>query len=154
MTKTYNTYLKLKDKPFGKKIFSFAVCRISPYFKSIRPTFHELRPYYCRVGMKNKRSVHNHIKSVHAIAMCNLAEAVAGLIMEASIPDHKRWIPVNMNVDYQKIARTDLMATCQFDEPDWETIRDLPLIVSVKDINDVEVVKAVITMRVSDKKKK
>jgi len=55
-------------------------------------------------------------------------------------------------VSYLKKAKTDLTAICDFGNPDWDTIDKQICEVSVKDKNDVEVVKAFIEMKVSDKK--
>ena len=44
------------------------------------------------------------IGTVHAIALCNLAEFVGGLTCEVSIPRDMRWIPKGMDVRYLKKA--------------------------------------------------
>jgi len=153
-----NYVLKLHQRfsklPFGKHIFSHIVARIAPYFLTINPKVEELRPNYIKVSMRKRPAVHNHIKTVHAIAACNLCEFAAGTIMEASIPKHKRWIPMGMQVSYLKKANTDLEAICDLNNPDWDNIDHKDCEVSVLDKNGVEVVKALITMKVSDKKKK
>ena len=139
--------------PFGQQIFSYAIARNAPYFLTIKPRIEELRHNFIKVSMKKRPAVHNHIKSVHAIAACNLCEFAAGLLMEASIPKHRRWIPAGMNVAYQKIALTDLTATCDLSNVDWENAKEVQCEVSVLDKNDVEVVKATIFMHVSNKKR-
>lgn len=48
--------------------------------------------------MPQRWSVQNHIKTVHAIAVCNLIEMTMGLIAEATIPSHLRWLPMGMDV--------------------------------------------------------
>ena len=146
--KTYNKFIKY---PFGKKLFSMAVCRITPYFKSIKPVIRELEPGYCEALMPKRHAITNHIKTVHAIAMCNISEFVAGLCIEASIPKHLRWIPVGMEVQYLKKGMTDLTASCRIQVDNWETVGDLPIHVSVKDSTGLEVFTAVISMRVSAK---
>jgi acyl-coenzyme A thioesterase PaaI-like protein len=50
------------------------------------------------------RRVHNHIGTVHAIALCNLAELAAGMMAEATVPADMRWIPKGMSVEYLKKA--------------------------------------------------
>jgi acyl-coenzyme A thioesterase PaaI-like protein len=153
-----NRILKLQDQlksvPFGNSIFSGILARFAPYFTTIKPKVVELRPNYMKASMKKRRAVHNHLKTVHAIAMCNLCEFTGGILMEASIPRHRRWIPVGMTVNYVKKAKTDLTATCDLTHVDWETCDEVICNVSVRDTNDVEVMNAAITMRVSDKPKK
>ena len=67
------------------------------------------------VSMKQRWSVQNHIKTVHAIAVCNLVEMTMGLTAEASIPAHLRWLPMGMDVRYLKKAAGSLTATCAID---------------------------------------
>ena len=54
--------------------------------------------------MRDRRRVHNHIGTVHAIALCNLAELSAGVMTDATLPTSMRWIPKGMTVDYLKKA--------------------------------------------------
>jgi uncharacterized protein (TIGR00369 family) len=106
----------LSSKPLGKWLFSKIICWKAPYFSTIRPTFQELRPGFSRVSMPKRRAVHNHIQTVHAIALCNLAEIGAGTMMEASLSQNMRWLPKGMNVQYLKKAETDVEVTCVADD--------------------------------------
>jgi hypothetical protein len=94
--------------PFGKRLFSRLVCFRAPYFGSIRPRFVELRPGCCKIHMTKRRAVLNHIGTVHAIAMCNLAELAAGTMTEVSIRPDMRWIPKGMTVEYLSKATSDV----------------------------------------------
>lgn len=145
---------KTKKLPFGNLIFSSLVARAAPYFTSIKPKVEELTPNYMKVSMKKRRAVHNHLKTVHAIAMCNLCEFAAGICMEASIPKHRRWIPVGMEANYLKKAQTDLTGVCDLGTPLWDEVDAVICPVSVYDLNGVEVMNAKIKMLVSDKPKK
>jgi acyl-coenzyme A thioesterase PaaI-like protein len=147
---TYDTCVKL---PFGKRIFSKLLCLRAPYFGTIKPLFRELRPGYCEIRMRNRRAVHNHIKSVHAIAMCNISELAAGTMLEVSLPQTMRWIPKGMQVAYLKIARTDLTAVCELSLQDLDRPQELPLTVHVTDTKDEEVFRAEITMHITQKKR-
>ncbi len=142
---------KLKKVPFGNRIFSGFLARFAPYFTTIKPRVIELRPNYMKASMKKRPAVHNHLKTVHAIAMCNLCEFTGGILMEASIPKHRRWIPVGMTVNYVAKAKTDLTASCDLSAVDWENCKEVICMVSVRDTSDVEVMNAAITMKVSDK---
>ncbi len=152
MNQVLNIYNKFEKLPMGRKIFSKLACFKTPYFGSVKPLFVELKHGHCVMTMKKRRAVQNHIKSVHAIAMCNLSEITAGTMLEASIPSNMRWIPKKMSVEYLKVAKTDLKAVCELQEVDWQNSQDLPLTVNVTDNNDVVVFRAVITMYVSPKK--
>ncbi len=145
----YNKCIKL---PMGKALFSRMVCFKAPYFRSIRPRFEDLKPGYCRIRIKKRRAVTNHLKSVHAIAMCNMAELSAGTMVEASLPKTMRWIPKGMSVAYKKIARTDLVASCEIPLDRLDVPGDCPVEVTVKDMNDQIVFTAQIAMYLSLKK--
>jgi acyl-coenzyme A thioesterase PaaI-like protein len=149
-----NLQEKLKKVPFGNWIFSSFLARFAPYFTTIKPRVVELRPNYMKASMKKRRAVHNHLKTVHAIAMCNLCEFTGGILMEASIPNHRRWIPIGMTVNYVAKAKTDLTASCDLSHIDWNTCEEVICNVSVRDTNNVEVMNAAITMKVSDKPKR
>ncbi|MEQ1516349.1 MAG: hotdog fold domain-containing protein [Usitatibacteraceae bacterium] len=140
---------KLSDKPMGKWLFGKAVCHVTPYFATIKPRFEEFKPGYTRVSMKKRRPVENHIHTVHAIAVCNLAECGAGTLMEASLPRSMRWLPKGMNVQYLKKSETDLVAECTASDLDEGPARDVVVNVDVKDTRGNIVVHADITMYVS-----
>lgn len=143
---------KFAKKPFGKVLFSKIVARKAPYFTSINPIIEEIRHNYIKVSMKKRRAVLNHIKTVHAIASCNLCEFAAGMCMESSIPKHRRWIPTGMEVSYLHKATSNLIATCDLSFVNWENTSEVPCVVEVKDQTGLVVVKAIIKMKVSDKK--
>ncbi len=151
-----NRVLKLQQKlqkyPFGKRIFSRLLAGFAPYFKTIKPEVVELRPNYMKSRMRKRKAVHNHLKTVHAIASCNLCEFTAGICMEASIPAHRRWIPVGMTVEYLHKAKTDLTAEVDLSDVDWDTTEQVDCVVEVRDTEGLVAVKAVIAMKVSDKK--
>ena len=140
---------RLEGVPFGKAIFSRAVCWKAPYFASIRPRFEELRPGYARVSMAKRRAVTNHIGTVHAIAMCNLAEIAAGTMTEVSIPASMRWLPKGMEVQYLRKADCGVEAIATLPEVPEGASRDVPATVEVKDRSGEVVCRAVITMYVS-----
>lgn len=144
---------RLQAKPLGKWLFSRAVCWKAPYFASISPRFEELRQGYARVSMRKRRAVTNHIGTVHAIAMCNLAEIAAGTLTEASIPPSMRWLPKGMQVDYLRKAATSVEAIATLPEVVEGPPHDVPVTVEVRDRAGEMVCKAVITMYVSPRRK-
>ncbi|MBL8513170.1 MAG: DUF4442 domain-containing protein [Betaproteobacteria bacterium] len=148
-----DTWNKMSAKPLGKWLFSRAVCMKAPYFGSIKPRFEEMKPGYARVSMKKRRSVENHIGTVHAIACCNLAEVAAGTMLEASLPRNMRWLPRGMNVQYLKKAETDLTAIAKVEDFAEGPARDVVVSVDIQDASGQVVVHADIAMYVSPKKK-
>ena len=144
---------RLESKPLGKMLFSRAICFKAPYFATISPRFEELRPGYARVTMKKRRAVTNHIGTVHAIAMCNLAELAAGTLTEISIPESMRWLPKGMTVEYLKKSSGGIQAVATLPEVAEGAGRDVPATVEMKDDAGELVCRATITMWVSPRRK-
>ncbi|MBU0991982.1 MAG: DUF4442 domain-containing protein [Proteobacteria bacterium] len=140
-------------KSTGNEVFSKMIAEAAPYFSTIEPVFKELRPGYAELGFPNQKKVHNHIGTVHAIAMCNAAELVAGTMTDVSIPGGHRWIPVAMSVKYLAMAKTDLRAVADGSHIDWNREGDIDVPVTLYDTDGQAVFTAVITMKVSRKKK-
>jgi acyl-coenzyme A thioesterase PaaI-like protein len=107
--------------PGGKRLFSIAFAQRAPYFASIRPRFVEIRPNRAELVIPKRRGVHNHIGTVHAIALCNGLEAAMGALAEATIPADKRWIPKGMEVSYTAKATTDITCIAETDPAQWES---------------------------------
>ncbi|BCL75578.1 DUF4442 domain-containing protein [Jeongeupia sp. HS-3] len=140
--------------PAGRWLFSRLVCFKAPYFGSISPRFTVLEPGRCELSIAKRRKVLNHIGTVHAIAMCNMAELAAGTMTDVTIPATHRWIPKGMSVEYLKKADTDLRAIATVTPPAaWDDGADLPVNVDVLDRAGQVVVRATITMWVSAKKR-
>ncbi|QNP41231.1 hotdog fold domain-containing protein [Lysobacter solisilvae (ex Woo and Kim 2020)] len=146
-------YRRMSRWPLGRWLFSRAVCFRAPYFATIAPRFAALEPGRCEVEIKDRRRVHNHIGTVHAIALCNLAELGAGVMTEASLPASMRWIPKGMTVEYLKKARGTMHAVATPDIAIVESATgyDLPVTVSVRDAQGEEVFRARIAMWLSPK---
>lgn len=143
--KIFNKFNKL---PFGKTLFSKVICFIAPYFGSIKPRIDLIEPQRCIVSMKKRRRVTNHLNTVHAIAMCNMAELAGGMMTDASIPKGARWIPTGMEVKYLKKAKTHLTATADGSTIDWSKEGTAKVPVSITDLQGNEVFHAHIDMNI------
>jgi acyl-coenzyme A thioesterase PaaI-like protein len=144
-------YQRITRWPAGHWLFSRAVCFRAPYFSTISPRFVALEPGRCEVRIPDRRRVHNHIGTVHAIALCNLAELSAGVMTEATIPADMRWIPKGMTVEYlakavgtmHAVATPEVAAVSSAEGCPW------PVTVKVGDPTGKEVFRARITMWLS-----
>ncbi len=143
-------YESMQKIPFGRKLFAKALCLKAPYFDTIKPEVITLESGKAEWKIKNRRGIHNHLGTVHAIAMCNLAELCAGTVLEMTIPSHLRWIPKGMEVNYLKKATTDLTGSCVINQT--LTAGEVPLLVEVKDTSGEVVFNATIKMWLSEKK--
>jgi acyl-coenzyme A thioesterase PaaI-like protein len=139
---------RFKKLPGGTWLYSRAVCLTAPYFSSISPRITEVRPGLVVVHMRKRRCVENHLKTVHAIAMCNMAELAGGMLTDVSVPPGARWIPSGMTVRYIAKAKTDLVATADGSRIDWSQGGSIVVPVSVRDTAGTEVFHAAITMNV------
>ena len=147
------SWQRASGSSFGRWYFARSVCRRAPYFGTIRPRFLELAPALCRVSMRKRRAVENHIHTVHALAMGNLCELAAGMVTEVTIPTTMRWLPRGMTIEYLRKAESDVTATARLTKLEWTgTSENLAVPVSIVDANGTEVVRAVITMYVSPKR--
>ena len=146
-------YRKLSRKPFGQWLFSRLICFKAPYFASIRPRLTLLEPNRGEATIEHRRSVTNHLGTVHAIALCNLTEFVGGLTTDVSIPASMRWIPKGMTVEYLKkaVGRMQAVATPEFVPHESSTGYELPMHVTVNDAQGETVFRARIAMWVSPK---
>lgn len=141
MNQTLGMYVKMGNEAFSKAVTSFA-----PYFSTINPTFVDLRPGYAEVKFANRREVHNHIGTVHAIALCNAAELAAGTMTTVSIADGRQWIPVGMTVQYLAKAKTDMRVVADGSQVNWDHTGDVQVPVDAFDTEGKRVFTATITM--------
>ena len=146
-------YNKLTRQPFGHWLFSRLICFKAPYFGSIKPRMTLLEPNRAEATIKHRRSITNHLGTVHAIALCNLAEFVGGLACDVSIPASMRWIPRGMAVEYLKkaVGTQRGVATPEFPPREASECYELPVNVVVTDPQGEVVFKARISMWVSPK---
>jgi acyl-coenzyme A thioesterase PaaI-like protein len=149
-TKVMALYNRVTAYPFGHKLFSVLVSRMAPYFGTISPLITELRPNYCQCLVRKRRPVLNHIGTVHVIAICNGLEMAMGVMAEASIPHHLRWIPKGMSLDYTAKAGSDIRCVAQVSPEQW-TPGDLQVEVTAFDDKDNVVVKGHIKLWISEK---
>jgi len=151
MTPLLATYRRLVRWPGGHWLFSRAVCLKAPYFGTIAPRIVALEPGRCEVRMRDHRRVHNHLGTVHAIALCNLAELAAGVMTDATLPLAMRWIPKGMAVEYLKKATGTMHAVATPESPLETTDAgyEAPVTVQVRNESGETVFRARIAMWVS-----
>ena len=135
----------------GQRLFSLAFSQKAPYFATIRPRFTVVEPNRVELVIPKRRKVHNHIKTVHAIALCNGLEAAMGALAEVSIPPHKRWIPKGMDIAYTAKATSDITCIAETDPAQW-TNDDPDLHVRVRGEREdgVVVIEGVIKLHVTE----
>ncbi len=150
MSTTLSLYEQFAKYPMGNALFSKALSFRAPYFSTIHPRVTNLHAGYCEVEIKDRRSVRNHLGSIHAGALCTLAELTGGLAVDATLPSNLRWIPKAMNVQYLKKAKGRLVGRCSID-PKTLAPGDINVPLDIKDDSGQTVLNAVIVFYISEK---
>lgn len=121
----------LRAIPGGGLLLGRILGRMAPYTGTIRPEVLQLEPGFAKTRMQDRPGLRNHLKSIHAIALINLAEATTGLAMMYSMPDDARGIPTNLSIEYVKKARGTITAECSCatisstEKKEYEVVADL-----------------------------
>ena len=142
----------LSGMPGGRMLFSRLIGRIAPYSGSIHATVTVLRAGYAEVEMQDRRGVRNHLESIHAIALANLAELAGNLALAYSLPDDARFIVSGMEIEYMKKARGRITAIGETPIPRTSARAQYDVPVTLRDGSGDEVARAVLHSLVGPKR--
>jgi acyl-coenzyme A thioesterase PaaI-like protein len=145
---------RLSPVPGGRTVFSFLVGRAAPYTGTIRAKITTLRKGHAEVVMKDRPSVRNHLRSVHAVALANLCELTGNVALAYSLPDDARFIVAGMRLEYVKKARGPITGTSDCPVPETAERRSWEVPVVLRDAQGDVVVRAWLDTLVGPKKAK
>jgi acyl-coenzyme A thioesterase PaaI-like protein len=115
---------RLAPLPGGRWLFSKLFGFMVPYSGSVGPRICVLEPGHAEVEIPDRRSNRQHLGSVHAIALMNLAEITSGLAMTAGLPPTVRGIVTTLSMTYHKKARGRIRAIAHVAVPTVSEDRD------------------------------
>ncbi len=78
------SWRRLAPLPGGRWLFSRFLGFMNRYSGSVGATITALEPGHATVVLRDRARVRNHLNSVHAIALVNVAELASGLAMRTS----------------------------------------------------------------------
>jgi uncharacterized protein (TIGR00369 family) len=143
---------RLHRLPGGKRVFSRLVGAVAPYTGSIGATVVELGPGFSRVTMRDRRAVRQHLGSVHAIALANLAELTGNVAVAYTLPDDARFIVAGMSLEYLKKARGTLTGACDLPPLSGSERREIEVAVQIRDAGGDVVTRATLRTLVGPKR--
>jgi acyl-coenzyme A thioesterase PaaI-like protein len=138
---------RLSPLPGGKWLFSRFLGRMNRYSGSTGALVETLEPGYVRVVLKDRAAVRNHLDSVHAIALANVAELASGLAILTALPPTARGIPVRITIEYLKKARGTLTAESRCALPDVSVDGEHAFSATVRDQAGDDVARATVTWK-------
>src|SRR5471032_2525765 len=103
--KLLSLWRRVSPLPGGRWIFTQFVKWMIPYTGSVSPRVETLEPGYARISITQRRRLEQHLGSIHAIALMNVAEFASGASMITALPAGYRGIVTKITIEYFKRAR-------------------------------------------------
>lgn len=140
--------------PGGQWLFNVLMARMVPYTGALGARVVDLSPGHAVCVLHDRRGVRNHLDSVHAVALANLAELCSGTAMLTALPPGSRGIVVRIEIDYLKKARGTLTARADVQMPPVTKPTEMYPEAAIFDVAGDIVAKARVTWKVQPAERK
>ncbi|MFI5281268.1 MAG: hotdog fold domain-containing protein [Gemmatimonadales bacterium] len=147
-----SAWARLSPLPGGTWLFSRLLAFVNPYSGAVGARVVSLGPGHAVLRLKDRRGVRNHLDSIHAIALANVAEMASGLAMLAALPAGARGIVTAIRIEYLKKARGTLVAESRIVLPDVTADGTHDFTSEVRDQAGVVVARATVTWKLGPDK--
>jgi len=147
-TRILRLWRRLSPYPGGRWLFARIFGRLVPYSGSVGPRILVLEPGRAEIEIPDRRSNRNHLGSVHAIALINVAEQASGLAMMVGLPDGIRGIVTNISMSYLKKARGPIRAVSTVVVPTVTTDTEIDVMADCLNHEGTVVARATVRWRV------
>lgn len=138
---------QLNGLPGGRWLFTQVVKLMIPYTGSVSPRVDLLEPGHARIAIRQRRRLEQHLGSIHAIALANVAEFASGAAMSTALPAGYRGIVTKLRMEYFKKARGTVTAEARTQLPSLSVEADHDFVADVTDENGELVCRGTFTWR-------
>lgn len=144
----------LHPLPYGPAVFSRLLGMVVPYTGSMGARVLRLEPGFAVVELRDRHAVRNHLQSIHAIALANLAELTGNLALAGALSPDQRFIVRSFSIEYLHKARGIVRAVCECPIPGDSLNQDFNIHVKIENQEGTCVATATMCTRVGSKKRK
>jgi acyl-coenzyme A thioesterase PaaI-like protein len=138
----------LSRYPGGRWVFARFFGLMVPYSGSVGPRIRVLEPGHAEIEIPDRRSNRQHLGSIHAVALINVAEQASGLAMLVGLPDGIRAIVTHISMQYLKKARGPIRAVSTVAVPTVTTDTNIDVTADCLDRDGAVVARATVRWRV------
>lgn len=147
-TRLLRLWRTLSPLPGGQWLFAQIFSRMVPYSGSVGPRVRVLEPGHAEIEIPDRRSNRQHLGSIHAIALMNVAEQASGLAMMVGLPEGIRAIVTHISMQYLKKARGTIRAVSTVAVPVVTADTDIEVTADCLDRSGTVVARATVRWRV------
>lgn len=145
--KLLRLWRRLRPLPLGTWLFARIFGWLVPYSGSVRPRILVLEPGHAEVEIRDRRANRQHLGSVHAIALLNVAEQASGLALLTGLPPGIRGIVIRISMEYLRKARGTIRAVSRVSVPQVTTDTEYDVVADCLDRNGELVARAHVRWR-------